>query len=786
MEEESRRVDVVDSTSTTTTPQSTAVTSSFLQSTPTTTITTTSTTLKPAVEESKQMQSSQPSSGPADAPVSQNAPGTITNMSDIVKLVRFVFLRGHIVLDASHRVLMRNESRIERLMDYLHDIQLRRGKNRVLPMDDRDLGCEDIPDSKLHLRELCKAATFDCLSASEMMDMLPKSIAFHQAITRICPLLLFRQSRPICIADAKKLIDVHLNQKIKLVEPSIERVWGFGVLFVTISIIVSMGGLMLLPFLKKSSRTTILTFFEGLAVGGLAGSAILHLFPQAFDIVDDKYRAYFWNTSFIFGGIYLFYFIEMCLKIFKAYYGKNRRKRVPSSGAVYRDGDIYLDAMGSNGRMAGGRLGSNGGMIGGTSKMGGQGRKSSSSSSAASSNSDFLTNCKGGDVYQIKYATSSSSSSSSSESSSEENEEHHRAFRHDLHRSRNSRNKKHNVTPTEVVEQIMVAAVQQQQQLPEMTSPSSTSVVAVVHPAAVTSRRILTRRHSSSPDKQTSEFAQGAAATLSPLPVPVSTNTAAYSTVTSTVKEALISSTREQLAQCLSTVNVIQPPIPTMMMHQQQRNINSSRGIHPGIHRPLKERMVSSVALRRQDHESANTITIDTVAWMIVLGDALLNFIDGLSIGAAFDRNILAGMSISVAVMLEEVCHRLGTFAVLIRAGMSMKQAFVYIFLSACCCYPGLALGIFLGDEAEDASPYIFALAGGFFLYMALVDVMKAMQRTMENASRKNVRMLIQIWALQNLGIVLAAISLALLAFYEKDMDFEEREKEELKNFSFS
>ncbi len=69
---------------------------------------------------------------------------------------------------------------------------------------------------------------------------------------------------------------------------------------------------------------------------------------------------------------------------------------------------------------------------------------------------------------------------------------------------------------------------------------------------------------------------------------------------------------------------------------------------------------------------------------------------------------------------------------------------------------------------------------------MALVDVMKAMQRTMENASRKNVRMLIQIWALQNLGIVLAAISLALLAFYEKDMDFEEREKEELKNFSFS
>lgn len=242
------------------------------------------------------------------------------------------------------------------------------------------------------------------------------------------------------------------------------------------------------------------------------------------------------------------------------------------------------------------------------------------------------------------------------------------------------------------------------------------------------------------------------------------------------IKEVQLSSTRDQLVQCLSTVNVVTPPPPTsyQLIIQRQHHRRSS-----------KERMVPNVASRRHDHETSNLITVDTVAWMIVLGDALLNFIDGLSIGAAFDRNILAGISISVAVMLEEITHRLGTFAVLLRAGMSMKQSFLYIFLSGCACYPGLALGIFLGDEAEDASPYIFALAGGFFLYMALVDVMKAMNRTMENASRKNIRHLLRIWALQNLGIVLAAISLALLAFYEKDMDFERQEYAEIKSISF-
>jgi len=81
-------------------------------------------------------------------------------------------------------------------------------------------------------------------------------------------------------------------------------------------------------------------------------------------------------------------------------------------------------------------------------------------------------------------------------------------------------------------------------------------------------------------------------------------------------------------------------------------------------------------------------------------------------------RGLSTGISISVAVMLEEVAHRLGTFAVLIRAGMKMKQSFLYILLCACACYPGLALGIFLGDEAEEASPYIFALAGKAYMYI--------------------------------------------------------------------
>lgn len=296
----------------------------------------------------------------------------------------------------------------------------------------------------------------------------------------------------------------------------------------------------------------------------MQGSAILHLFPEAFDIVDEKYQTYFWNTMSIFCGIYIFYVIEIFIKILKTYYSKNKRKHLPS--ILFRDDELYMENYRSN-------------------------------------SIEMLNFQSDGNIVVNSYFTDNNEYIPEAECST-------------------------------------ISTIQQ---------PNSKTV--------------------SIPNN----------------------------------KVALINSTREQLAQCLSTVNIISPaPISTF----------NARQTTPPIRRPSKERMVQSVALRRRDHETANTIVIDTVAWMIVLGDALLNFIDGLSIGAAFDRNILAGMSISVAVMLEEVTHRLGTFAVLIRAGMSMKQSFFYIFLSACACYPGLALGIFLGDEAEDASPYIFALSG--------------------------------------------------------------------------
>lgn len=99
-----------------------------------------------------------------------------------------------------------------------------------------------------------------------------------------------------------------------------------------------------------------------------------------------------------------------------------------------------------------------------------------------------------------------------------------------------------------------------------------------------------------------------------------------------------------------------------------------------------------------------------------------------------------------------------------------MRQALIYNFLSACTCYLGLAVGIVLGEF--EASQYIFALAGGMFLYIALVDMMPEMNEVAEEASKESVAGGLRILFLQNLGILSGVAALYLLAKYQDQIRF--------------
>ena len=53
-------------------------------------------------------------------------------------------------------------------------------------------------------------------------------------------------------------------------------------------------------------------------------------------------------------------------------------------------------------------------------------------------------------------------------------------------------------------------------------------------------------------------------------------------------------------------------------------------------------------------------IGIKAVAWMVIIGDSLHNFVDGLAIAAALSEGLSSGLSTTLAVLCHEIPHELG------------------------------------------------------------------------------------------------------------------------------
>lgn len=51
---------------------------------------------------------------------------------------------------------------------------------------------------------------------------------------------------------------------------------------------------------------------------------------------------------------------------------------------------------------------------------------------------------------------------------------------------------------------------------------------------------------------------------------------------------------------------------------------------------------------------------VATVAWIVLIADGIHKFVDGLSIGASFANSVVTGVSVSVAILCEELPHELG------------------------------------------------------------------------------------------------------------------------------
>ncbi|KAH0512423.1 Zinc transporter SLC39A7 [Microtus ochrogaster] len=122
--------------------------------------------------------------------------------------------------------------------------------------------------------------------------------------------------------------------------------------------------------------------------------------------------------------------------------------------------------------------------------------------------------------------------------------------------------------------------------------------------------------------------------------------------------------------------------------------------------------------------------------YLNLAADLAHNFTDGLAIGASFRGGRGLGILTTMTVLLHEVPHEVGDFAILVQSGCSKKQAMRLQLLTAVGALAGTACALLteggaVGSEmAGGAGPgWVLPFTAGGFIYVATVSVLPELLR---------------------------------------------------------
>jgi len=114
--------------------------------------------------------------------------------------------------------------------------------------------------------------------------------------------------------------------------------------------------------------------------------------------------------------------------------------------------------------------------------------------------------------------------------------------------------------------------------------------------------------------------------------------------------------------------------------------------------------------------------------YMILFGDGIHNFIDGLIIAASFLVNPAFGIVTTMMIITHELPQELGDFGVLVYGGMEKKKALIYNFISQMTSIAGGVIG-FLISDLGGFQEFLLPFAAGGFVYIAASDLIPELHK---------------------------------------------------------
>jgi len=117
---------------------------------------------------------------------------------------------------------------------------------------------------------------------------------------------------------------------------------------------------------------------------------------------------------------------------------------------------------------------------------------------------------------------------------------------------------------------------------------------------------------------------------------------------------------------------------------------------------------------------------------MIMIGDTVHNFVDGILIAAAFLADIQVGIVTALAIIAHEIPQEVGDFLILLHSGYSKSRAFAVNLLSSVAMVVGGVLGYVALAQLEQWIPTLLGLAAASMLYVSVADLIPGLHKRPE------------------------------------------------------
>jgi zinc and cadmium transporter len=117
---------------------------------------------------------------------------------------------------------------------------------------------------------------------------------------------------------------------------------------------------------------------------------------------------------------------------------------------------------------------------------------------------------------------------------------------------------------------------------------------------------------------------------------------------------------------------------------------------------------------------------------LIIVGDTVHNFVDGVLIAAAFLQSTELGILAAIAIVAHEIPQEVGDFLILLHSGYSRARALAINLLSSAATMVGGVLGYFALQIVSGWETTLLGIVAASMIYVAVADLIPGLHRRPE------------------------------------------------------